>query len=89
MIFQRISHNLFDKDAVVWNKASLSNSNRYFDSFSYAAGHLNCTSSFVVELLMVRTRVALILYFSMVAHNAAHHALSKACLKLMKTLYKF
>ena len=32
---------------------------------------------------MVRTRFALILYFCMVTHRAARHALSKAFLKLM------
>ena len=38
---------------------------------------------------MVRTRLALILYFRMVAHKAACHTLSKAFLKSMKTWYRF
>ena len=73
----------------MWEKASFCNSNRYSDSFSCAACQLSCTFSLVVELLIERTRVALILYFSMVAHKAAHHALSKAFLKLMKTSNEF
>ena len=38
---------------------------------------------------MVRTRFALILYFSMVANTAACHTLSKDFFKSMKTWYRF
>ena len=59
-------------------KASMPFSDFRSEAFSYAAIHLDWTSSLVVCCYMVRTRFALILYFHMVAQKAACHTLSKA-----------